>query len=139
MDSNHFGLSIRISHVSAPSFIFLLGCMASDNMLILCLPIRNMAPTICAPAIELIISEFHITSNTISTLATTIYILGLAIGPMFTSALSELYGRQPVLLTANLMFVCFVVGCALSQSIAQLMAFRFLSGCAGGTPMTLGG
>lgn len=98
-----------------------------------------MAPTICAPAIELIISEFHITSNTISTLATTIYILGLAIGPMFTSALSELYGRQPVLLTANLMFVCFVVGCALSQSIAQLMAFRFLSGCAGGTPMTLGG
>lgn len=58
---------------------------------------------------------------------------------MFLSPLSEIYGRQPVLLVANLVFVCFVIGCALSQNVGQLMAFRFLSGCAGGTPMTLGG
>lgn len=98
-----------------------------------------MAPTICAPAIELVISEFHIVSNTISTLAITIYLLGLAIGPMFMSPLSEIYGRQPVLLAANFVFVCFIIGCALSRSVGQFMVFRFLSGCAGGTPMTLGG
>jgi MFS family permease len=100
---------------------------------------RNMAPTICAPAIEDIISEFHIYSHNISTLAITIYLLGLAVGPMFMSPLSEVYGRQPVLVVANLLFVCFIVGCALSQNVGELMVFRFFSGCAGGTPMTLGG
>ncbi|EPE36717.1 MFS general substrate transporter [Glarea lozoyensis ATCC 20868] len=101
--------------------------------------VTNMAPTICAPAIEQIISEFQIASQNVSTLAITIYLLGLAVGPMFMSPLSEVYGRQPVLLVANLLFVCFIVGCALSQDVGEFMIFRFLSGCAGGTPMTLGG
>ncbi|KAL4770348.1 major facilitator superfamily domain-containing protein [Aspergillus nidulans var. acristatus] len=101
--------------------------------------ITNMAPTMCAPGITAIEADLHIGSTIASTLAVTLYVLGIAIGPMFMSPLSELYGRAPVYHAANMMFVAFIVGSALSQNLAQFLVFRFFSGCAGGTPMALGG
>lgn len=100
---------------------------------------RNLAPTICAPGIGDIITDFNITSETVSTLAITIYILGVALGPMAISPLSEVYGRLPVYHIANFIFVAFVIGHALSNNIVQFIIFRFISGCAGGVPMALGG
>lgn len=93
----------------------------------------------CAPAISAIEADLSITSSVASTLAVTIYVLGIAIGPMFTSPLSEIYGRTPVYHAASLVFVAFVIGNALSKNLAQFLVFRFISGCAGGTPMALGG
>ena len=58
---------------------------------------------------------------------------------MFMSPLSEMYGRVPVYHTATTIFVAFIIGNALSKTTAQFMVFRFISGCAGGTPMALGG
>ncbi|KAL2855324.1 putative MFS transporter [Aspergillus pseudoustus] len=101
--------------------------------------ITNMAPTMCAPGIQDIAADLDITSTTVSTLAITLYVLGIAIGPMFMSPLSEIYGRVPIYHAANVIFVAFIVGSALSQTAAQFMVFRFISGCAGGTPMALGG
>ncbi|GKZ31290.1 hypothetical protein AbraIFM66950_011649 [Aspergillus brasiliensis] len=100
---------------------------------------RNMGPTMCAPGINEVLRDFNIQSSTISTLAVTLYVLGLAMGPMFMSSLSEVYGRLPIYHLANLFFVAFVIGNALSQNIATFMVCRFISGCAGGTPMALGG
>lgn len=100
---------------------------------------RNMAPTMCVPGINDLVAELHVTSPVLNTLAVTIYVLGLAIGPMFISPLSETYGRLPVYHASNVVFLAFVVGCALSHTIAQFMVFRFISGCIGGTPMALGG
>ncbi|RDW63791.1 MFS multidrug transporter [Coleophoma cylindrospora] len=101
--------------------------------------VTNMGPTMCAPGINELIDDFHITSRSVSTLAITIYILGLAVGPMFLAPLSEMYGRLPVYHMSSVVFVAFIVGNALSKNIGQFMVFRFLSGCAGGTPMALGG
>ncbi|KAL2818951.1 major facilitator superfamily domain-containing protein [Aspergillus granulosus] len=101
--------------------------------------ITNMAPTMCAPGIQDIAADLDITSSTISTLAITLYVLGIAIGPMIMSPLSEIYGRAPVYHAASVIFVAFIVGSALSQTAPQFMVFRFISGCAGGTPMALGG
>ncbi|BCS23530.1 MFS transporter [Aspergillus puulaauensis] len=101
--------------------------------------ITNMAPTMCAPGISAIEADLNITSSVASTLAVTLYVLGIAIGPMFTSPLSEVYGRTPVYHAASLVFVAFIIGNALSQNVAQFLVFRFLSGSAGGTPMALGG
>ncbi|KAL4922347.1 putative MFS transporter [Aspergillus aurantiobrunneus] len=101
--------------------------------------ITNMAPTMCAPAIEDIAADFGITSSAVSTLAITLYVLGIAIGPMFMSPLCEVYGRVPIYHAPSIVFVSFVIGNALSQNAAQFMVFRFISGCAGGTPMALGG
>ncbi|SPO04281.1 probable MFS multidrug transporter [Cephalotrichum gorgonifer] len=100
--------------------------------------VTNMAPTMCAPGISELALDFHITSPHVSTLAVTLYPLGLAIGPMLIAPLSEVYGRLPVYHIASLIFVAFLVGNALSKDVGQFMVFRFLSGCAGGTPMALG-
>ncbi|KAL4993430.1 major facilitator superfamily domain-containing protein [Aspergillus recurvatus] len=101
--------------------------------------ITNMASTMCAPGIREIEADLNIASSVDSTLAVTLYVFGVAIGPMFMSPLSEIYGRVPVYHAANIIFAAFVLGNALSQSLAQFLIFRFLSGCAGGTPMALGG
>ncbi|KAL3496827.1 major facilitator superfamily domain-containing protein [Aspergillus germanicus] len=101
--------------------------------------ITNMAPTMCAPGIQDIAADLNITSSTVSTLAITLYVLGLAIGPMFMSPLSEIHGRVPIYHASSVIFVAFIIGSALSQNPAQFMVFRFISGCAGGTPMALGG
>ena len=100
---------------------------------------RNLAPTICAPGISGIVADFNITTETVSTLAITIYVLGIAVGPMVISPLGEVYGRLPVYHIANLVFVAFIIGNALSTNVAQFIVFRFISGCAGSVPMALGG
>lgn len=98
-----------------------------------------MAPTMCVPGMNALGAEFNVTSPSVSTLAVTIYVLGLGIGPIVTSPLSEIYGRLPVYHATNAVFLAFVIGCALSQNLAEFMVFRFISGFMGGTPMALGG
>lgn len=93
----------------------------------------------CVPGTNALSAEFHITSPSVSTLAVTIYVLGMAIGPMVTSPLSEIYGRLYVYHATNMVFLAFLIGCALSQNLAEFMVFRFVSGFMGGTPMALGG
>ena len=68
-----------------------------------------------------------------------IFVLGFAVGPLVAAPLSEIYGRQPAYLLSNLFFVIFTVACAVSSNLGMLVAFRFLAGCAGGTPTTVGG
>jgi hypothetical protein len=101
--------------------------------------VTNMAPTMCVPGAPVLLHEFHVTSSTLAQLAITIYVLGLAVGPMVLSPLSEAYGRLPVYHVSNFLFLVFLVGCGLSRTVAQFMVFRFISGCMGGVPMPLGG
>lgn len=101
--------------------------------------VTNMAPTMCVPGAPVFLHEFHVTSSTVAQLAITIYVLGLAVGPMILSPLSEAYGRLPIYHVSNLLFLIFLVGCGVSKTVAQFMVFRFISGCMGGVPMPLGG
>lgn len=50
-----------------------------------------------------------------------------------------MYGRIPLYTISNLLFVVFCVACALSTNLNMLIAFRFLMGCVGATPLTIGG
>jgi MFS family permease len=98
-----------------------------------------MATTMVAPGIEDVMADFGVDSPTLSSLAVTIFLLGLALGPMFLAPLGEFYGRLPVYHAANITFIAFMVGSGLSTNMAGFMVFRFLSGCAGGMPLNLGG
>ncbi|KAL8770434.1 MAG: hypothetical protein Q9209_003860 [Squamulea sp. 1 TL-2023] len=98
-----------------------------------------MGTTMIAPGIDGVVADFNIISPTISTLAVTIFLLGLALGPMFFSSMGEVFGRLPVYHIANIVFVAFMIGNALSKNTAQFMIFRFISGCAGGMPLAMGG
>jgi CCR4-NOT transcription complex subunit 1 len=60
-----------------------------------------------------------------------ISLLGYAIGPMFISPLSEIWGRTLVLQTFSFMFLIFNSACGVARTIEQLLAFRFFAGLFG--------
>ena len=60
------------------------------------------------------------------------YLFGFAFMALFHGALSDSFGRRPVVLWGLAVFTLASVGCALSQSSGQLMAFRALQGLSPG-------
>ncbi|KAJ5686018.1 hypothetical protein N7536_008637 [Penicillium majusculum] len=90
----------------------------------------QLCTIIAAPVSLPILTNFHSTNALYRTLIVSIWELGEIISPLFWGPLSELYGRRWVLNIANLLFVVFLAGTALSTNIQMLIAFRFLSGLA---------
>ncbi|KAL3462659.1 major facilitator superfamily domain-containing protein [Aspergillus heterothallicus] len=68
-----------------------------------------------------------------------VYVLGFALGPLVLSPLSEAYGRQIILNSANFFHSAWQLGCALSPNLASLIIFRFLAGVSGSACLTIGG
>ena len=52
------------------------------------------------------------------------YLLGFAFMNLFHGALSDSFGRRPVILWGVALFTLASLGCALSQSVGQLIFFR---------------
>lgn len=92
-----------------------------------------------APGVPEVMRAFGTTSNVVASFVVSIYILGFAIGPLMIAPMSELYGRIWIFHVCNVLFVIFNIACALSTSMGMLVAFRFLTGCAGAAPLTIGG
>jgi multidrug resistance protein len=101
--------------------------------------ITPLASSFFAPGVPQVLKAFHESSNIMAAFVVSVYILGFAIGPLIIAPMSELYGRKWLYNICNLLFVIFNVACALSKSMGMLIAFRFLAGCAGSAPLTLGG
>lgn len=60
------------------------------------------------------------------------YLFAFALMSLFHGSLSDSFGRRPVVLTGIVMFTLASVGCALAQSIEQLVFFRALQGLSTG-------
>jgi DHA1 family bicyclomycin/chloramphenicol resistance-like MFS transporter len=60
------------------------------------------------------------------------YLFGFAFMNLFHGALADSFGRRPVVLWGIAVFTIASVGCALSQTIAQLVFFRALQGLSTG-------
>ena len=60
------------------------------------------------------------------------YLFGFAFMNLFHGALSDSFGRRPVVLWGLAMFTLASLGCALSQSVGQLVFFRALQGLSTG-------
>jgi MFS transporter, DHA1 family, multidrug resistance protein len=65
------------------------------------------------------------------------YLFGFALLNLFHGALSDSLGRRPVILWGIAVFTLASVGCALSQSIGQLVLFRALQGMSAGAGMVV--
>lgn len=98
-----------------------------------------LASSIFAPGVPELMREFNSDNELLSGFVVSVYVLGFAVGPLIIAPLSEMYGRLPLYHTCNVLFIIFNVGCALSTDLGMLIAFRFLSGCVGASPLTLGG
>ncbi|KAH8800635.1 MFS multidrug transporter-like protein [Xylogone sp. PMI_703] len=100
--------------------------------------ISPVSSTMVAPALGAIATEFNISNDIEKQLTLSIFVLAYAIGPLILAPLSEIYGRVIVLQLANLVFLVFNLACGFSQSKAQMIAFRFMSGIGGSAPLAVG-
>ena len=80
-----------------------------------------------SPAKEDFENEFNISSQ-VGILGLSLYVLGLAFGPMTLAPLSEYYGRSPLYIIPYGTFLLCLAGTALVKSLAGFFVLRFLSG-----------
>lgn len=66
------------------------------------------------------------------------YLLPFACMMLFHGALTDSFGRRPVIIVGLLVFIAASIGCAAAQSLPQLLAFRALQGMSAGTGMVAG-
>jgi DHA1 family bicyclomycin/chloramphenicol resistance-like MFS transporter len=65
------------------------------------------------------------------------YLIGFAVGQVIYGPLSDRHGRRPVLLAALALYLASTLVCAGTQSVAPLIAARFLQGVAGSGSIVL--
>ena len=109
-----------------------MGCIAAITFL------SPLASSIFAPGIPFVNADFKNTSQLLGSFAVSVYILGFAVGPLFLSPLSEIYGRCIVLNISNVFFCAFTLGCALAPNLGGLIGMRFLAGLGGSACLTIG-
>ena len=90
-----------------------------------------------SPSVDVIAREFGITSAITKEMILSIYVLAWGLGPLLLGPLSEMYGRVRILQLGNLVYLIFNIAGGFSQSTAQLIVFRFLSGFGGSGPLVV--
>ena len=68
----------------------------------------------------------------------TAYLIPFSCMMLFHGALTDSFGRRPVILVGLVVFMGASIGCALAQSLPQLLLFRALQGMSSGTGMVAG-
>ncbi|KAH6960271.1 major facilitator superfamily domain-containing protein [Fusarium avenaceum] len=88
------------------------------------------ASCILFPSFTTLVDHFHTTETKVA-LTTTVFLLGLAVAPLWWSTLSQEYGRRPVLVFSFLISAAAVLVCATSNSLPLITAFRLIEalGC----------
>lgn len=97
-----------------------------------------LASSMFAPGVGFVSKEFNNTSAILASFAVSVFVLGFAVGPLFLSPLSEIYGRRIVLNVSNVVFCAFNLGCALAPNLPGLIVMRFLAGTGGSACLTIG-
>ncbi|KAL1386316.1 MFS multidrug transporter-like protein [Phyllosticta capitalensis] len=67
-------------------------------------------------------------SSEVATLGLSLYVLGLAFGPMSLAPLSEYFGRRPIYIYSYGIFLLFLMATALAPSVGVFLVFRIFSG-----------
>ncbi|KAF2008072.1 MFS general substrate transporter [Amniculicola lignicola CBS 123094] len=93
--------------------------------------------SVYTPATADIEHQFGV-SRTAAIVGLTVYVMGLAAGPIFSAPLSEAYGRKVVYITSSPIFMLFTLGAGFSQSFASLMVCRFFAGLTGSPALAVG-
>ncbi|SMY23435.1 unnamed protein product [Zymoseptoria tritici ST99CH_1A5] len=98
----------------------------------------GFASSITSSALPQASAEFGV-SNVFESAATGLYLCGFGLGALFAGPVSETVGRNPVYIGTMVPFMIFVMASALAPNIGAQLAFRFLAGMFGSTPLTCAG
>lgn len=101
--------------------------------------LTGLASSMFAPGVPALMKEFHSTNASLGSFVVTIYVLGLAMGPILFAPLSEIYGRLYVQHAGLVGFFIFTIACGLASSLNMLIGFRFVQGVFGSVPLTNAG
>lgn len=83
-------------------------------------------------------TDLHV-SDVAEALATGLYLVGFGVGALVTGPFSETFGRNPVYIATMIVFMLWEVGAALTPNFGAQLAFRFLAGFFGATPLVVAG
>ncbi|KAM0277876.1 hypothetical protein ACHAQH_005508 [Verticillium albo-atrum] len=78
-------------------------------------------------------------SRIVSTLGLSTFVLGISLGPMFLSPLSEFYGRRPIYLVAWSMYIIWIIPSAVAKNIQTMIVARFFDGLSGSAFLAVSG
>ncbi|KAI0596970.1 major facilitator superfamily transporter [Biscogniauxia sp. FL1348] len=82
--------------------------------------------------------EFGI-SALVGTVGLSTFVLGISLGPLLMSPLSEFYGRRPIYLVSWTMFLIWLVPSAVAHNEATMLVVRFIDGFAGSSFLSVAG
>lgn len=77
-------------------------------------------------------------SSTLSLLPFTLYVYGLAFGPLISAPLSETYGRRFIYVFLTPISLLFIMGAGFAKNMATLLVCRFFAGTFGSSPLAVG-
>jgi multidrug resistance protein len=118
-------------HYSRPTKWFLTFIVA------FCAMAAPMGSAIVMPVLREISIAFG-ASHTITNMSVAVYMLSMAMFPLFWSSLSERLGRRTIYIASFILFVIFAILSAVSQSISMLIVMRTLSGGAAASVQAVG-
>lgn len=98
-----------------------------------------LALSIFAPSVVQVSQEFHVDNQLLQTVVVSIFVLGLAFGPLLAAPLSEMYSQWICYTVFNILYTVFTVACAVSTNMSMLIVFRFVAGATGSAPLTISG
>jgi MFS family permease len=88
----------------------------------------NISLVICAPASLAIADDLDEHSAFLLVFYITVDNLGEAFAPLYVGSITERLGRLPMIHLYNFFFTIFTMVSGFSNSVAQLVVFRFLAG-----------
>ncbi|SCU92898.1 LADA_0G00210g1_1 [Lachancea dasiensis] len=94
--------------------------------------------TTTAPSVAHLANYFHVSTEK-ALLCTSLYVIGVAFGPMFFAPLSEMYGRKIGVFVPLFVSMAFTLGSARCSDYSSLLVTRFFAGFFGGSPVVSSG
>ncbi|GKZ19451.1 citrinin biosynthesis cluster MFS transporter mrr1 [Aspergillus brasiliensis] len=98
----------------------------------------TFASSVFSTATLVTAKEFNVSSE-VMILATSLVVFGFAVGPLFWSPLSELYGRRIPLFSGYAIFAIFQIPVAVAKNVETILVCRFLIGIFGCSPLAVVG
>ncbi|RZI46477.1 multidrug effflux MFS transporter [Candidatus Finniella inopinata] len=106
-------------------------------LLVLIVGLPQLTETVYTPSLPTIAHALHVAEFGVE-YTLTIYLFAFALGTLFWGKVSDVYGRKPCLLIGLVIYGIGCVGCYCSDSIAVLMASRFVQAFGGSVGSVLG-
>ena len=119
-------MTTRQLHPDSPWLLVLLAALVALGPLSVDVYLPAM-PTMMA-ALDTDIRHMHLTLSS--------YLTGFALFHLACGPLADRFGRKPILISGTVLFVAACIGCSLSETVDELVFFRFIQGvgaCVGPT------